>query len=197
MIIGSWENPDEDEVCNDIDDNCINGIDEGLPTTRYYVDDDGDCVNGDGSQGNPYCRIQQAIDAALDGDTLQIAPGTYFENLRVDKSVQLIGAPAPDVTSVDGSATGRAMYRPRSAGAAPTGSCQVLRCPCHRAAGRRGRRARTGPPWRRYFGSGRARPASARRRHGQGRAGRRPPRSDPGRSGADGLRGARPSVEPL
>ena len=75
----------------------------------WYVDDDGDCVNGDGSQGNPYCRIQQAIDAALDGDTLQIAPGTYFENLRVDKSVQLIGAPAPDVTSVDGSATGRAM----------------------------------------------------------------------------------------
>jgi len=35
-------NPTATELCNGIDDNCNNQIDEGLPFTDYYVDSDGD-----------------------------------------------------------------------------------------------------------------------------------------------------------
>lgn len=36
-----------------------------------------------------YPRIQSAIDAASDGDVIDIAPGTYVENLTLDRSVTL------------------------------------------------------------------------------------------------------------
>ena len=35
-------NPDASEVCNGVDDNCDGNIDEGLPTTIWYPDGDGD-----------------------------------------------------------------------------------------------------------------------------------------------------------
>jgi|GEM_PF-2652876 len=34
--------PGATEICNGQDDNCVGGIDEGLPTTPYYTDGDGD-----------------------------------------------------------------------------------------------------------------------------------------------------------
>ena len=46
-------------------------------------------------EGSPTCRfdrIQAAIDAAEEGSTLRIAPGTYTENLVIRKSIRLIGA---------------------------------------------------------------------------------------------------------
>ncbi len=36
------QNPGETEVCNNIDDNCIDGIDEGFTAFMYYADGDGD-----------------------------------------------------------------------------------------------------------------------------------------------------------
>lgn len=35
-------NPDTEETCNDIDDNCDGNIDENVPVTTYYADMDGD-----------------------------------------------------------------------------------------------------------------------------------------------------------
>ena len=35
-------NPDASEVCNGLDDDCANGIDDGLVFTTYYLDSDGD-----------------------------------------------------------------------------------------------------------------------------------------------------------
>ena len=32
---------------------------------------------GDGSQGNPFCKIQTAIDVAVNGDTILVADGVY------------------------------------------------------------------------------------------------------------------------
>ena len=46
-----------------------------------FVDDDNCPGPGDGSELDPYCSIQTAIDAAVDTDEIVVAPGTYFETI--------------------------------------------------------------------------------------------------------------------
>lgn len=52
-----------------------------------------------------YEKIQRAVDAAKPGATLLIGPGTYFENVVINKSVSLEGVSASE-TVVDGSFRG-------------------------------------------------------------------------------------------
>jgi len=47
-----------------------------------------------------YSTIQQAIDSALDGDTIYVRKGTYVENPVVNKSVSLVGEDR-DATVID------------------------------------------------------------------------------------------------
>ena len=56
-------------------------------------------VGGDGP-GN-YTRIQDAIDNASNGDRIFVYNGTYDENLRVNKSIQVIGEDK-NMTIIDG-----------------------------------------------------------------------------------------------
>ncbi len=49
--------------------------------TMWYVDDDACPGPGSGSQGDPFCRIQDGIAAASGGDTVLVLPGTYFESI--------------------------------------------------------------------------------------------------------------------
>jgi parallel beta-helix repeat protein len=48
-----------------------------------------------------YATIQQAINAATDGDSINVSPGTYNENVLVNKAISLVGAGA-DTTIIDG-----------------------------------------------------------------------------------------------
>ena len=56
-----------------------------------YVDDDGPA---------DFDNIQAGIDAADYGDTVSVAPGTYYENIRLKDGINLLGAGA-DVTIID------------------------------------------------------------------------------------------------
>ena len=58
--------------------------------STLWVDDDFRYpMESDGSISKPYTKIQIAINAADDGDTIKVLPGEYFEDLSVDKSVSL------------------------------------------------------------------------------------------------------------
>jgi parallel beta-helix repeat protein len=64
-------------------------------------------VGGSG-EGN-YTKIQDAIDNASDGDRVFVYNGTYYENVVVDKSINLIGEDKY-TTIIDGKGSGGVVY---------------------------------------------------------------------------------------
>lgn len=57
----------------------------------WYVDDD-NCP-GTGTQLDPFCTITAAVDAAGDGDTINVAAGTYPESVVIDKANLTVKGP--------------------------------------------------------------------------------------------------------
>ena len=62
------------------------------------------CVNPQGSHGC-FDKIQDAINAASPGDTINVEAGTYYESLVIQKSLSLIGAGLAD-TIIDANNNG-------------------------------------------------------------------------------------------
>ncbi|MHC4521083.1 MAG: hypothetical protein ACYTAS_21020, partial [Planctomycetota bacterium] len=70
--------------------------------TTLYVDDDNCPGPGSGTEGDPYCLIQDAINAAIDGDEVLVAPGTYNEAIFFQGDpITVRGSGGPDVTIID------------------------------------------------------------------------------------------------
>jgi len=69
-----------------------------------YVDDDAS-DGGDGSWEKPYNKIQDAIDAAEDGDEIRVWEGTYYENVVVNKALNLMGN-GSEITTINGNQKG-------------------------------------------------------------------------------------------
>ena len=61
--------------------------------------------DGDGSKNAPFAKIQQALDKAVPGDTVELAPGVYYERVKFPRSGQ-IGKPirlnGPRTAIIDG-----------------------------------------------------------------------------------------------
>jgi hypothetical protein len=65
------------------------GAQSAAAATTWVVDDDGvQCPTRD------FASIQAAITAATSGDTINVCPGTYIENVILNKSLALLGAQA-------------------------------------------------------------------------------------------------------
>ena len=78
----------------------------GASATTWNVPGDG---SGTCTTGNPSCNaIQDAISAATAGDTINVAAGTYYENVVINKPLSLIGA-LRTTTTIDGSNVGNAV----------------------------------------------------------------------------------------
>jgi pectin methylesterase-like acyl-CoA thioesterase len=54
------------------------------------------CV--DATKPGCYETVQAVLDAAHDGDTIEIAPGTFAGGITIDKSVSLVGVSAGATT---------------------------------------------------------------------------------------------------
>lgn len=72
-----------------------------------YVDAGNPSCPGSGTPEDPYCRIQDAIVAAFDGDTVLVAPGTYLEQVDfLGKTIEVRSSGGEDVTRIDASRQG-------------------------------------------------------------------------------------------
>ena len=78
---------------------CIILITDDVPFTKaeiLYVDDSG---------GAKYTKIQDAINSSKDGDIIYVYNGTYYENVVVNKSINLMGEDR-NITIIDGGGVG-------------------------------------------------------------------------------------------
>lgn len=73
-----------------------------------WVDNDSECP-GNGTLEWPYCKIQYAIENASSGDCICVMNGTYYENVFINKSINLIGENR-DTTVIDGGNNGVVVY---------------------------------------------------------------------------------------
>lgn len=73
--------------------------------TTIFVDQSNLNCPGSGSQSDPFCLIQDGIDAASDGDTVLVRPGTYLENIDLlGMGINVRSSAGAELTIIDGQA---------------------------------------------------------------------------------------------
>lgn len=82
----------------------ISGIELIEKSSIITLHNDNTLYVGGSGPGN-YTSIQEAIDDAEDGDTIYVYNGTYYENLEVNKSINLMGE-SKNTTFIDGNKSG-------------------------------------------------------------------------------------------
>jgi hypothetical protein len=116
---------------------------KNLPNTGFceYAGPDGDPVYAstfinqtltiparpvvNGRTGDQYCTIQAAIDAAIEDDPINVAAGTYAENLTVGKSLSIYG-PNSTTSGCSGSRVAEAILVPAANSPADWSSQLIL-----------------------------------------------------------------------
>src|SRR5262249_1792726 len=124
--------PGATEVCNGVDDNCAGGIDEGLPTSTFYQDHDGDGF-GNPNASKVACNAEQAGAGYVadhtdcDDTSADIHPGApeVCGNLKDDNCNGIVDTDAPANSTfyrdVDGDGYGAAASGTTTACAPPAG----------------------------------------------------------------------------
>ena len=72
----------------------------------WYVDASNCPGPGEGTQVNPFCRIQDAIDQASFGDTVTVREGVYVEEIFLKSGVDVLGDDPTTTTITGGSDDG-------------------------------------------------------------------------------------------
>jgi len=90
----------------------VGTLGQGCVPRNWYVATDGSDVTGDGTPGNPYATIQNAINHAVHDDTVFVACGTYYQRgIEVKSGIVLTSTTGePDCVTVDGQDVGHIMY---------------------------------------------------------------------------------------
>jgi hypothetical protein len=80
-----------------------------VSTAQAAIHVDVNCPGpGNGSEVDPYCSIQTAIDNAVDTDEIVVAPGTYIETINfLGKAIALRSSDGSEVTTIDALGMGR------------------------------------------------------------------------------------------
>ena len=73
----------------------------GASGNTIYVDDDNTSGPWNGTQEYPYQNIRDGINNSDNGDTVFVYNGTYYENVIINKSINLVGE-NKEITIVDG-----------------------------------------------------------------------------------------------
>lgn len=69
--------------------------------STIYVDQHNPNCPGSGTATDPFCRIQDAIVAASDGDRIEVAPGNYLELIDfLGKAIEVMSRDGADVTKI-------------------------------------------------------------------------------------------------